>query len=241
MRNLKVSESKSVRINFCSNPESVRIWMRQNLKVSEPDSVRTFMPWDSGTFRFQIILTLSGSDTFRFWHFQILTHSDSDNFRFGTELSKIGILTLSDSDTFRFWHIHILTLSGLENNWQKLGFWHFQILTLSAPQKNRGKTENPNPSKSVTCLSCKRDTWSVPHHYPKWYGTRAKDSSWQIFANMGGKGDQQVLTITGPTSSAPGPSSRDCLDGHHMCPASVDITTQTRVERESPTQVLTQA
>ena len=54
---------------------------------------KKIIPWNSDTFRFQIILTLSSSDTFRFWHFQVLTLSDSDTFRIGTK---------NDSDTFMF-------------------------------------------------------------------------------------------------------------------------------------------
>ena len=47
-RNRKVSESESVRINFCSNPESVRIFMKVSefqgmKKFSKPESVRIWM------------------------------------------------------------------------------------------------------------------------------------------------------------------------------------------------------
>ena len=65
------------------------------------------------------ILTLSNSDTFRFWHFPILTLSNSDTFQFW----HFPILTLSNSDTFQFLP-----------KWAKIGFWHVPILTLSNPR-----------------------------------------------------------------------------------------------------------
>ena len=60
------------------------------------------------------ILTLSDSDTFRFWHFQILT--------------------LSYSDTFRFWHfqilIHLFKKRSIASPTDRRSFFSFSDLIL---------------------------------------------------------------------------------------------------------------
>ena len=118
-QNLKVSESQFLTILFQS-------WKCQNLKVSEPDSVRIWhfkflTPSRQKRFWHIQILTLSSSEffhTLKFWHLQvsenkILTLSGSDTFRF--DILYFWHLPITrDSDTFRVLHFHILTLSGLE-------------------------------------------------------------------------------------------------------------------------------
>ena len=95
------------------------------------------------------MVTLSDSDTFKFWHFPIPTLSNSDTF----QLWHFLILTLSNYDTFKFWHFPILTPFDSDTFW----FWHFPIPTLSNVEE-----------KCILTLSSLsyQDIWNVPQIVP---------------------------------------------------------------------------
>ena len=87
---------KSVRMNFCSNPESIRIWKCQNLKVSESIFVSIQKVSESENVRirkcqnlkvsesfFVSIHKVSESENVRIWKCQNLKVSESESVRIG--------------------------------------------------------------------------------------------------------------------------------------------------------------
>ena len=112
-QNLNLSESENVRFQFLSNPENVRIWTCQNLKMSESfktgkcrnqkmsDSFETVRCQNIDASEPGSVWILGSSKSVKIWWFMIFLELDGVRSYDTCQLGQIQILTFSDLETFK--------------------------------------------------------------------------------------------------------------------------------------------